>query len=83
MKCPEYIKLNNYSNSSDQLVMEPKEEEERTVNFVLMVRKGNKPQYKNLEVPIDSDLALNLKNREEVYYLIFMKPLANCIFLTG
>lgn len=66
--------------------MEPKEaEEERTVNFVLMVRKGNKPQYKNLEVPIDSDLALNLKNREEVYYLIFTKPprLTNCGFLTG
>lgn len=52
--------------------MEPKEvEEERTVNFVLMVRKGNKPQYKNLEVPIDSDLALNLKNREQVSYFIY------------
>jgi hypothetical protein len=47
--------------------MEPKEaEEEKKINFVLMVRKGNKPQYKTLEVPMDSDLALNLKNREEV-----------------
>jgi len=58
---------------AEQLVMEPKEsEEEKTVNFVLMVRKGNKPQYKNLEVPIDSDLALNLKNREEVMLFIFL-----------
>jgi Up-frameshift suppressor 2 len=61
-----------YSHFLDQLVMEPKEaEEERTVNFVLMVRKGNKPQYKNLEVPIDSDLALNLKNREQVCFHLF------------
>ena len=37
-----------------------------TVNFVLMTRKGNKPQFKNLAVPSDSELAQNLKNREEV-----------------
>lgn len=37
-----------------------------TVNFVLMTRKGNKPQFKNLAVPSDSELALNLRNREEV-----------------
>nr|CAG4635937.1 EOG090X0143 [Eubosmina coregoni]SVE69635.1 EOG090X0143 [Eubosmina coregoni] len=36
-----------------------------TVNFVLMTRKGNKPQFKNLAVPSDSDLAQNLRNREE------------------
>nr|CAG4650736.1 EOG090X0143 [Simocephalus serrulatus]SVE94074.1 EOG090X0143 [Simocephalus serrulatus] len=36
-----------------------------TVNFVLMTRKGNKPQFKNLAVPSDSELALNLRNREE------------------
>ena len=37
-----------------------------TVNFVLMTRKGNKPQFKSMTVPSDSDLALNLRNREEV-----------------
>lgn len=37
-----------------------------TVNFVLMTRKGNKPQFKSLAVPSDSELALNLRNREEV-----------------
>ncbi|KAG1674544.1 Regulator of nonsense transcripts 2 [Nymphon striatum] len=37
-----------------------------TINFVLMTRKGNKPQYKNLEVPLDSELVTNLKDREKV-----------------
>jgi regulator of nonsense transcripts 2 len=37
-----------------------------TVNFFLMTRKGNKPQFKNLAVPSDSELAQNLRNREEV-----------------
>jgi len=41
-------------------------EEKSTMNFVLMVRKGHKQQYKSLAVPINSELALNLKNREEV-----------------
>ncbi|CAB0039926.1 unnamed protein product [Trichogramma brassicae] len=36
-----------------------------TVDFVLMVRKGNKPQYKNVAVPVNSELAKNLKNREQ------------------
>ncbi|XP_047115400.1 regulator of nonsense transcripts 2 isoform X1 [Schistocerca piceifrons] len=35
------------------------------VNFVLMLKKGNKQQYKNVNVPIDSDMAMNLKNQEE------------------
>lgn len=30
-----------------------------------MLRKGHKKQYKNLEVPVTSDLAKNLKNKEE------------------
>lgn len=38
-----------------------------TVNFFLMTRKGNKPQFKNLALPSDSELAQNLRNREEVY----------------
>lgn len=36
-----------------------------TVDFVLMLRKGNKAQYKNLAVPAASDLATNLRNREQ------------------
>lgn len=37
----------------------------KTVDFVLMLRKGNKQQYKNLAVPVSSELALNLRNREQ------------------
>ncbi|XP_058806384.1 regulator of nonsense transcripts 2 [Phymastichus coffea] len=36
-----------------------------TVDFVLMVRKGNKQQYKQLAVPVASELAKNLRNREQ------------------
>nr|CAG4645353.1 EOG090X0143 [Lynceus sp. MCZ IZ 141354] len=36
----------------------------KTVPFVVMLKKGNKPQLKTLEVPVESDLALNLINRE-------------------
>lgn len=35
-----------------------------SVNFVVLLRKGNKQQYKNLEIPLDSDLAKNLKSQE-------------------
>lgn len=40
-------------------------EDKNTINFVLMTRKGNKQQYKSLEVSVHSELALNLKDREE------------------
>ncbi|XP_078596473.1 regulator of nonsense transcripts 2-like isoform X2 [Branchiostoma floridae x Branchiostoma japonicum] len=36
-----------------------------TVNFVLMTRRGNKAQYHNLDIPVTSDLAINLRNREQ------------------
>lgn len=39
-------------------------EETSTINFVLMMRKGNKQSYKNLNVPVTSELALNLKEQE-------------------
>lgn len=39
-------------------------EESSTVNFVLMIRKGNKHSYKSLNVPIMSELAINLKEQE-------------------
>ncbi|XP_076337894.1 UPF2 regulator of nonsense mediated mRNA decay isoform X2 [Tachypleus tridentatus] len=46
--------------------LEPKvEEQKNTINFVLMTRKGNKQQFKSLEVPLMSDLAQNLKDREK------------------
>uniref|UniRef100_T1IJL6 Regulator of nonsense transcripts 2 n=1 Tax=Strigamia maritima TaxID=126957 RepID=T1IJL6_STRMM len=43
----------------------PEENTSNTMNFILMTRKGNKQQYKNLEVPITSELAQNLKDKEE------------------
>jgi len=37
-----------------------------TINFMIMTRtKGNKPLLKNVDVPIDSELVLSLKAREE------------------
>ncbi|XP_035737800.1 regulator of nonsense transcripts 2-like [Vespa mandarinia] len=36
-----------------------------TMDFILMLRKGNKQQYKNLAVPVSSELAMNLRNREQ------------------
>nr|CAG4643719.1 EOG090X0143 [Lepidurus arcticus] len=40
-------------------------EGDNTIAFVLMTKKNNKPQFKSLAVPIDSDLAFNLKSREQ------------------
>ena len=51
-----------------------------TVNFVLMTRKGNKPQFKNLAVPSDSELAQNLRNREEVLYFTRLVNWQGCDF---
>lgn len=38
--------------------------EDNAVNFILMLKKGNKQTFKNLQVPIDSELASNLKSQE-------------------
>lgn len=35
------------------------------VNFILMLKRGNKQIYKHIYVPINSDMALHLKNQEE------------------
>lgn len=40
-------------------------EEAATVNFILMLRKGNKHSYKSLNVPVMSELAMNLKEHEK------------------
>lgn len=47
-------------------LQDPETEEKGTVNFVLMLRKGNKQQYKSVAVPTDSELALNLRSQEKV-----------------
>ncbi|UYV64261.1 UPF2 [Cordylochernes scorpioides] len=38
---------------------------DQTVNFVLMTRRGNKQQFKSLQVPVSSELAQNLRDQEE------------------
>lgn len=38
--------------------------EDNSVNFILMLKKGNKQTFKSLQVPIDSELASNLKSQE-------------------
>ncbi|KAG7206291.1 hypothetical protein KM043_003667 [Ampulex compressa] len=45
--------------------LQEKPTDNSTVDFVLMLRKGNKQQYKNLAVPVSSELAMNLRNREQ------------------
>jgi hypothetical protein len=50
------------------------------MNFVLMIRKGHKQQYKSLAVPINSELALNLKNREEVSLVIFVSYISTTLY---
>lgn len=40
--------------------------EKNTMGFVLMVRKGNKQQYKSFEADINSELAQNLRDQEQV-----------------
>ena len=34
------------------------------VNFVLMLKKGNKPVLKDLHIPINSDLAANIHDKQ-------------------
>lgn len=43
-------------------------DDKTTINFILMTRKGSKQQYKSLEVSVNSELAINLKDREQVSY---------------
>ena len=50
---------------------EEEEEQATSVNFVLMMRRGNKQHYHEFEVPKSSELAANLRNREQVRLLLF------------
>lgn len=38
--------------------------DDNSVNFILMLKKGNKQTFKSLQVPVDSELASNLKSQE-------------------
>ncbi|KAJ8982488.1 hypothetical protein NQ317_019272 [Molorchus minor] len=49
----------------EQLQETPSETEPDKIGFVLMVRKGNKQQYKQFEADIDSELAQNLRDQEQ------------------
>ncbi|XP_027219078.2 regulator of nonsense transcripts 2 [Penaeus vannamei] len=49
----------------DQLLTEGTEETKPVVNFVLMTRSGNKQQYNNVEMPVDSEIVTKLRSREE------------------
>lgn len=62
---PMNIKGNPGAKKITVIQNEMKLEEKPTVNFVLMTRRGNKQQFKNLAVPVTSELAQNLKDREE------------------
>ncbi|CAF0714012.1 unnamed protein product [Brachionus calyciflorus] len=42
-----------------------KESKKQSFNFVLMLKKGNKTQYQNMEVPVTSEFASQFKAREE------------------
>ena len=38
----------------------------KSFNFVVMTKKGNKTQYHSMEVPVASEFAQQFKAREEV-----------------
>ncbi|PNF37933.1 hypothetical protein B7P43_G03899 [Cryptotermes secundus] len=59
------LHIKSSAKKTYEQLQETRIEEKCTMNFVLMIRKGHKQQYKSLAVPINSELALNLKNREE------------------
>lgn len=56
---------NSLKKNYEQLQVAVEETQKSSVNFVVLLRKGNKQQYKNLEIPLDSDLAKNLKSQEK------------------
>jgi hypothetical protein len=40
--------------------------------FVVMTKKGNKPQYHNMEVPVSCEFAKQFKAREEVCWKLLL-----------
>lgn len=60
------IKLITYTSTKYKLFQETtNEQSSEKIGFVLMVRKGNKQQYKQFEAEIDSELAQNLRDQEQ------------------
>ncbi|XP_017777953.1 PREDICTED: regulator of nonsense transcripts 2 [Nicrophorus vespilloides] len=55
--------LKSNKKNYDQL-QETGDKDQNTMGFVLMVRKGNKQQYKPFEADINSELAQNLRDQE-------------------
>ncbi|XP_074025412.1 UPF2 regulator of nonsense mediated mRNA decay [Leptinotarsa decemlineata] len=60
------VMKSNVKKTYEQLQEPPSENEQGKIGFVLMVRKGNKQQYKQFEAEIDSELAQNLRDQEQV-----------------
>ncbi|KAL1517813.1 hypothetical protein ABEB36_001536 [Hypothenemus hampei] len=54
----------NIKKSYDQL-QETSDDGKQKIGFVLMMRKGNKQQYKQFEAEADSELVQNLKDQEQ------------------
>ncbi|KAF5279411.1 hypothetical protein FQA39_LY05521 [Lamprigera yunnana] len=59
------VMLKSNKKTYDQL-QDSVDPDRKTMGFVLMVRKGNKQQYKTFEADIDSELAQNLRDQELV-----------------
>jgi regulator of nonsense transcripts 2 len=55
--------LKSNKKTYEQLQDSP-ETDRNKIGFVLMVRKGNKQQYKNFDADINSELAQNLRDQE-------------------
>lgn len=56
--------LKSNKKTYDQL-QETEEATSNTMGFVLMVRKGNKQQYKTFQADVNSELAQNLRDQEQ------------------
>lgn len=54
--------LKKYSKKTYEQLQSTNEDD--SVNFILMLKKGNKQTFKSLQVPVDSELASNLKSQE-------------------
>ncbi|XP_039298852.1 regulator of nonsense transcripts 2 isoform X2 [Nilaparvata lugens] len=59
---PFHVKSN--AKKTYEQLQEP-EVNHSSINFVLMLKKGNKQQYKTLAVPVDSEMAVNLRSQEK------------------
>ncbi|GJQ68791.1 putative RNA binding protein [Trypoxylus dichotomus] len=61
---PIVVRSNKKTYDQLQVSSETPDKESNTMGFVLMLRKGNKQQYKTFEADINSELAQNLRDQE-------------------